>query len=180
MRWLQTLLVITAIAALPALAAAQGMQISADGGMTRFLGEDQRGYGFNAYPGLSLGPLTLEAQLGYHHGDDGELFFPDQAVRGTTYVPVMVGGRVGIPLGVVVPWAGAHGGFAHIARKTSQPFGTTSYVDREWEPAFNVGAGIDLRFSGFGVGAGLWYHGAMDPDDPMRAANLAINLTIPL
>lgn len=180
MQWRIVAIAVLSLATVPAVARAQDLQLSADGGFTRFLGEDQYGYGFNAYPGTSAGPITIEAQVGYHRGDDGHGALLTETVRGTTYIPIMAGGRVGLPLGVVVPWVGAHGGFSHVVRRTSSELGGRGFTNREWEPAFNAGLGVDLRINGFGVGAAFWYHGVADPDDPLRAVHAGVTLTIPL
>ncbi len=179
MRWFSILTLGVALA-LPSTARAQSVSLGADFGYDRVIDHDTSGLGFNLYPGLSLGPLRAEAQLGYHRGVSDPILFGARELR-TTYVPVMVGGRVGIPLGIVYPWVGAHGGFAYVGR-TSE-FGlqrSVSYTNREWEPAFNVGTGIDLCLGPAAIGGALWYNAVIDDDDPMRIVSAALSVRINL
>ncbi|MFT6399587.1 MAG: hypothetical protein ACJAYU_004356 [Bradymonadia bacterium] len=174
-------LAVVALFTLPAAAQAQSLTLAADFGYDRVLDHDTSGPGFNIYPGLSLGPIRAEAQVGYHHGTTDPRLFGASDLR-TTYIPMMLGGRVGIPLGILYPWVGAHGGFAYVGRTTqlSSRRGALSFTNHEWEPAFNVGGGVDLCFGPASVGGALWYNSVMDPDDPMRIVSAAITVAIAL
>ncbi|MCB9532159.1 MAG: hypothetical protein H6700_10370 [Myxococcales bacterium] len=170
-----------AAASLPLLLAtdaqAQGLSIGADLGVTQFLDGGPTGLGANAYPGLRLGPLTAEAQVGYHRGS--ELIGPGGLTSTVVFAPFLAGGRVSLPLGLLHPWVGAHGGFAYVGRQTSVT-GVASHTNVEWEPAYNVGLGLDIGLGPVRVGAGAWLHRVMDPDDPLSGASVGIELAIPL
>jgi hypothetical protein len=175
-----SILSVAVILALPSAARAQSVSLAADFGFDRVIDHDTSGPGFNLYPGLSLGPIRAEAQLGYHRGTSDPLSLGATELR-TTYVPVMIGGRIGIPLGILYPWVGAHGGFAYVGRSRGfAALGSRAYTDREWEPAFNAGAGVDLCFGAAAIGGAFWYNAAMDEDDPMRIVSAAISVRISL
>lgn len=177
MRWYTTLAV-AVLFTVPASAQAQSLSLAADFGYDRVLDHDTTGPGFNIYPGLSLGPIRAEAQVGYHRGTSDPTLFAAPDLR-TTYVPMMLGGRAGIQLGILYPWVGAHGGFAYVGRTSGlSSRGRLAFTNHEWEPAFNVGGGVDLRFGPASVGGALWYNSVMDPDDPMRIVSAAITLAI--
>ena len=179
MRWFSILAVAVALA-LPASARAQNITLGADFGYDRVVDHDTSGPGFNLYPGLSLGPIRAEAQLGYHRGVSDPLALGASELI-TTYVPVMIGGRVGLPLGIVYPWVGGHGGFAYVGRTSGfGSRGALAYTDREWEPAFNAGAGIDICLGSVALGGAFWYNVAADEDDPMRIASAAVSVRINL
>lgn len=171
-------LVLLCLVALPTRAGAQALQLTAEAGVTRFLEEAQTGLGLNVFPGIGAGPLTIEGQVGYHRGDRPELA-PNGPRSLTTYVPIMAGGRLGLPLGFAEPWIGAHGGLAFVARRIESPF-AANYVDREWEPAANAGLGVDLGMGKVKLGAALWYDLVLDRDDPLRALSAGLALTIGL
>ncbi len=179
MRWFITLAV-AALFTLPSAAQAQSLSLAADFGYDRVLDHDTTGPGFNIYPGLSFGPLRAEAQVGYHRGTTDPTIFGASDFR-TTYVPMMLGGRAGIQVGILYPWLGAHGGFAYVGRTSqSNSRRALSFTNHEWEPAFNVGGGIDLQFGPASVGGALWYNSVMDPDDPMRIVSAAVTVGIGL
>lgn len=177
MRWFPTLIALFFLGA-PSVATAQSLSLGAELGYDHVVDHGASGLGLNVFPGLSLGPIRAEAQVGYHRAVSDPLVAAGMELR-TTYVPVMVGGRIGLPLGVFYPWVGAHGGFAYVGRRSSFGAGALAATDHEWEPAFNVGAGAEVRLAGVGIGGAFWYDVAAD-DDPMRIASAAITLRFDL
>lgn len=178
MRWFPTLTALVLLSA-PSIAGAQSLSLGAELGYDRVVDHGTSGIGLNVFPGISLGPIRAEAQIGYHRAVSDPLVLGTADLR-TTYVPVMVGGRVGLPLGVLYPWVGAHGGFAYVGRRSGIGPGVLAATDHEWEPAFNVGAGAEVCLGGVGLGAAFWYDVAADDDDPMRIASAALTLRFAL
>lgn len=178
MRWFSSLALL-AVMAVPLSASGQDLQIGADAGATRFLDGGPRGFGVNVYPGVTTGPITLELQLGYQRGEMQPALGSGTS-HITTYVPAMAGGRAGLVIGIVRPWAGAHGGFAYVGRTTEHIFSGFRHTNDEWEPAFNVGAGIDFAVGAAAIGAGGWYNVVMDPDDPLRTLTIGVTVAVRL
>ncbi len=141
-----------------AAAHGQAVVVGADVGISRFAQETNPGFGFNIYPGYVLGPLTLEAQFGYHSVSPADERGQALGLH-TTYAPVLAGGRLGVPMGLITPWVGFHGGFARVTSLLGDPSRRYTTERREWEPAFDAGVGVDLGLGNrLGLGAGVWYH----------------------
>ncbi len=178
MRWQYTLLVALALL-VPAAGQSQHLQLGADFGVTRLEQEGPLGVAGNLYPGVGIGPLTAEVQLGYHYAADGYQRYSGPR-HGTVYAPVMAGGRIGLPLGLAKPWVGAHGGVSYVAHTDRDPYTGFRYTRDNWEPAFNVGAGLDVWVGIAYVGAAVWYNAVLDDYNPMRTLSGSVSLTFVL
>ena len=164
------------LAALVTLAAkpAFAFGVGADLGMSRIMnGDGKNGFGADIYLRILPLPIPLvtpEIQIGMHRFTfEGGGGIDDITV---TNMPIMVGGRFGLPIPVMSPWVDAHIG---LNRATSSFEGS----EAENSLGFNVGAGIELlNLPLIALGLGAHYYIIQPSGDAPEGSESAKMFTI--
>jgi hypothetical protein len=147
--------------------------IAADAGLSRIMnGDGQNGFGANVYiRPIPLPLITPEIQVGFHR------FAPEGAT--ITEIPIMVGGRFGLPVPMLSPFVGAHVGLMRTG--ISIDILGESVSDSEMDVAFNVGAGLNfLDLPLLSVGVAAWYNMIMSEGETGKMLTAGVQVEVGL